>query len=196
MITINTASIGNNGLSLNIDVETTVGYNITKARLWTEETYRDEVQAKNLNFKLEQINNKEVFVVQAQELSLQSFSGIYFLEFITNAPDEANCDSCSNVARVIVSNLDQYYKCMSELILKSDLCNSNLFSKEVCDSNPVNKAMTISLLMDSVVFCLELGQTIEAIDLLKKLKKLCSNCSSCKTVTKSSMCNTCNSYKY
>lgn len=196
MITINEVSIGNSGLSLNINVETGIGYNITSAKLWTEENYRDESKAEILNSNLEQINNKEVFIVEAANLQLTSFSGIYFLEFTSNEPDEDDCNSCSNVARVIVSNLDQYYKCISELILKSDLCHSNLFSREVCDSNPVNKAITISLIMDALIMCLELGQIIEAIDLMKKLKKLCSSCNNCKTINTTSTCNSCNSYKY
>lgn len=196
MIIVNNVSIGNNGLSLNINIETGSGYIITSAKLWTEDTFKDSNNFKDLNIHLEQINNKEILIIESSQLGMANYNGIMFLEFKSNEPDSEECSTCSEPIIVVVTDMHQYYRCMTEEILKSDLCNSNLFSSEVCDSNPVNKAITISLVMDAVTQCLELGQFVEAIDLMKKLKKICDKCNSCKKINKEKTCNSCNTYVY
>lgn len=196
MIVVKEASISNNGTSLNINIETAIGYSITSGKLWTADNFKSEINFKDLSLFFSEINNKEIFTVTNSQLELSSLNGIFFLEFTTNEPDSNECSTCSDPIIVIVTNMDRFYKCMSEEILKSDLCQSNLFSSEVCDSNPVNKAMSISLLIDTINQCLELGQFVEAIDLMKKLQKICSSCTSCKSITVSNACKTCNSYVY
>jgi len=196
MITINTASISNNGLNLNINISTGNSFIISSAKLWTENTFKDYSKAVNINFKLSQTSNNEVFILSASEVNLDNFNGIYFLEFETNEPNNDECTTCQNPVLVVVTNLNQYYRCMTELILKANICDNNLFSKEVCDDSYVNKALTINLLLETITQCLELGQFIEAIDTIKNIKKLCDNCTNCKTIVKSTSCNSCNSYTY
>jgi len=192
MIVINNISINNTGSNLNINISTGSTYIITSIKLWTEDSFKDYTKAKDLNYKLEQINNNEIFNVSASELGLSNFNGIYFIEIESNEINTDECSTCNNPVLAIITNLTQYYRCMTELILEADLCNINLFSKEVCDDNLINKAMTISLLIDGINQCLELGQFIEAIEMLKNIKKLCNNCKNCKTINKSSGCTTCN----
>lgn len=195
MIQINTASITENGTKLNINIETGVGFTIINALLWTADTFKDYTKAKSLTFKLEQLDNTEDFVVTPEELGMTSFKEILFLEFESDDPVN-DCCECPDKALAVVTNMDQYYRCMTEYILKSDLCTGNLFSREVCDDNPVNKAITINLLIDAMVQCLELGQFIEAIDILKRLRKICDKCTNCKSSTKASTCTSCNTFTY
>lgn len=196
MIVVKEASISNNGTSLNINIETAIGYSITSGKLWTEDTFKSDISFIDLSLYFEEINNKEIFTVTTLDLDVNKFNGILFMEFTSNEPSTDECSTCSDPIIVVVTNMDRFYKCMSEEILKSDLCQSNLFSSEVCDSNPVNKAISISLLIDTINQCLELGQFVEAIDLMKKLQKICSSCTSCKSITVSNECKTCNSYVY
>lgn len=196
MIVVKEASISNNGTSLNINIETAIGHNITSGKLWTADNFKSDINFKDLSLFFSEINNKEIFTVTNSQLELSNLNGIFFLEFTTNEPDLDECSTCSDPIVVVVTNMDRFYKCMSEEILKSDLCQGNLFSSEVCDSNPVNKAITISLLIETINQCLELGQFVEAIGLMKKLQKICSNCTSCKSITTSNACKTCNSYVY
>ena len=192
MITINNISINNTGSNLNINISTGSTYIITSAKLWTEDTFKNYTLAKDLTYKLEQVNNNEIFNVSATELGLDSYNGIYFVEFESNQPVSDECDTCPNPILAVVTNLNQYYRCMTELLLEADICNVNLFSKEVCDDNSVNKAITISLLIDGVNQCLELGQFIEAIQMIKSIKKLCNKCKNCKKIIKSNNCTSCN----
>lgn len=194
MITVNNINISNDGLTLNVNISTGVGYNIIAAKLWTEDTFKDYSLVNNLDYKLEQINNNEIFIISATEVGLSNFSGIYFLEFETDQPEEDECDSCPKEILVVVTNLNQYYRCMTELILKAEICTDNLFSREVCDDSHVNKALSINLLIETINQSLEIGQFIEAIGLMKKIKKLCNKCTNCKKIIKSSTCNSCNTY--
>lgn len=195
MISVNNISISNDALSLNVNISTGTEYNITSAKIWTEDTYKDYTLVKDISFKLEQINNKEIFILQANEIGLSSFTGIYFIEFTSDEPNSDECTTCSDPLLVVVTNLNQYYRCMSELVLKASICNDNLFSKEVCDDSSVNKALTINLFIDTVNQCLELGQFSEAINAMKSIKKLCNKCSNCKTIIKNTKsCTSCNQY--
>jgi hypothetical protein len=180
MITINNLKINNDG---NIDVNITAGntYIITSAKLWTKDTFRDLSLVKDFSFTLE-----------PEDVELSTFNGLFFIEFET----DEEIEGCSNPLLVIVTNFTSYYLCMTELILNSDICVNNLFSKEVCDSNSINKAISVNLLISAIEQCLELGQILEAVELITKIEELCSKCTSCKSTIKTTSCSSCNSYTY
>ena len=196
MISVNTININTNADELNIDVSAATGFLVTGLRFWNEENFKDYTTLVNLDYKLENLSENESFTITPNEVGLSSFSGIYFLEFDTDETPMDECQEESDPLLVVVTNLNKYYKCIAELILKSSVCASNLFDREVCDDNEINKAMSAELIMQAILKCLELGQFVEAIELLKKLKLLCKKCSSCNKITKSTTCTTCNSYNY
>ena len=176
MINVNNINISNDGKTLNINLSTGQGYNITSIKLWNQDTYKNYSLATDLSYKLEQINNKEILIYTKEELNYNSFDGIYFIEIESNEPENNECDVCPNPLLAVVSKLDIYYKCMTELILEADICNANLFSREVCDDNKINKALSVNLFIEAINQSLDLGQFIEAISLLNNLKKLCIKC--------------------
>ena len=75
-VVIKNFEILNDGQQLAIDVETVSGSIITSIQLWNIDTFKDESLSINLNYKLEQINNKEVFIIDAKEVSVYSFTDI------------------------------------------------------------------------------------------------------------------------
>lgn len=188
MITINNFSIIDNGSKLAIDVETTTGYSITSVELWNMNTFKDYSLSINLNYKLENVNNKEVFIVNASELGILKFEDIYFIEVQSDAPEE-NCSNCLIPAIGITYNLTPYYVCML-----NELKNANIKDCKNCYSNK-NKdlAISISLIIESIEKSIQLGYYVDAISNVGKLKKLCdlNQCSGCKTV----VCNTCSEFK-
>ncbi len=80
MININNLELITNSSQLSIDVETNAGYFISSILLWKMDDFKDYSLAKNLNYKLEQVNNKEIFIVSAQEAGVSIFEDIYFIE--------------------------------------------------------------------------------------------------------------------
>lgn len=187
MITINNFAIIDNGNKLAIDVETTIGYNITSILLWNMDTFKDYSLATNLSFKLENVNNSEIFIVQASELGILKFEDIYFIEVESDAPSE-DCPTCLLPALGITYNLLPYYACMLEYLLKSEITDCS-----TCNNLTVkNLVVTINLLIDAIEKSIELGFYLQAISSVNKLKKLCQlqQCTSCQQIE----CNSCGKF--
>ena len=187
-VTIQNFEILNDGQQLAIDVETVTGSIITSIKLWNIDTFKDESLSINLNYKLEQINNKEVFIIDAKEVNIYSFTDIWFIEIQSNYEGTEGCTSCQDPALGITYNLQPYYKCMLNYLLESEKsidCNStNVYSN--------NTTITVNLLIDSIEKSLDIGYYLQAIEMLNNLKKLCniSKCKKCQTVT----CSSCSKF--
>lgn len=187
-VTIRNFEIINNGQQLAIDVETILGSMITSILLWDIDTFKDYSLSRNLSYKLTQVNNKEVIIINAEELNMRSFTDIYFIEVQSNYLGTAGCTTCQDPALGITYELQQYYKCMLNYLLKSSV-DLNINSQNIFSNNlPV----TVNLLIDSVEKSLEIGFYLQAIEMIKQLKKLCSasSCKNCKSV----VCSSCSKF--
>jgi len=187
-IVINNFSIIENGSKLAIDIETTVGYNITSILLWDMNSFKDYSLATNLSYKIEAINNKEVFIVTATELGILKFEDIYFIEIESDAPSE-ECPECLIPALGITYNLNEYYNCLLDKIIKLQIKDC-----EKCnDIQSKNNVLMVGLLIDSIENSIKLGFYMEAIEHIKKLKQLCkaNNCTTCKQVS----CKSCGKFQ-
>jgi len=188
VVIINNFEILNDGQQLAIDVETVEWSIITSIQLWNIDTFKDESLSIDLNYKLEQINNKEVFIIDAKEVSVYSFTDIWFIEIQSNYEGTEGCTSCQDPALGITYNLQPYYKCMLNYLLdmeKSIECNSTSVHTN-------NLTITVNLLIDSIEKSLAIGYYLQAIEMLNNLKKLCniSKCKNCETVT----CSSCSKF--
>ena len=187
-VVIKNFEILNDGQQLAIDVETVEGSIITSIQLWNIDTFKDASLSINLNYKLEQINNKEVFIIDAKEVSVYSFTDIWFIEIQSNYGGTEGCTNCQDPALGITYNLQPYYKCMLNYLLESeksiDYNSSNVYSN--------NLTITVNLLIDSIEKSLDIGYYLQAIEMLNNLKKLCSisKCKNCQTV----ICSSCSKF--
>jgi hypothetical protein len=187
-IIINNFEILNNGQQIAVDVETNVGNLITSIQLWNIDTFKDDLLSIDLNYKLEQINNKEIFIVDATELNISTFTDIWFVEIKSNYTTTENCTSCQDPALGITYNLQTYYKCMLNYLLdlekNIDNNSSNVYSN--------NLTITVNLLIDSIKKSLEIGYYLQAIEMLNSLKKICniSKCKECQKV----ICSSCSKF--
>ena len=187
-VVIKNFEILENGQQLAIDVETVEGSIITSIQLWDINTFKDYSLSINLNYKLEQINNKEVFIVNAEELNLYSFTDIWFMEVQSDYEGTEGCTTCQDPALGITYNLQPYYKCMLNYLLdaeKSSICNSTSIYND-------NLTITVNLLINSIEKSLDIGYYLQAIEMLNNLKKLCniSKCKNCETVK----CSSCSKF--
>lgn len=182
MIKINNFQIIENGDKLAINVETNTGSIITSILLWNNDTFKDDSKSISLNYKLEKINNKEIFIVNASEIQVDNFKDIYFIEVISDYENDTP-------ALGITYNLLSYYNCLLNYVLENKDSNCS-----DCNNSYINKtAITINLLIDSIEKGIETGYYSEAIDMLQELKKLCNlkNCSNCEKIN----CSTCSKFK-
>ena len=189
MIVINNLEIQDNGQTLAVDVQTEIGSTITSAMLWNMTTFKDYSRAINLDYKLEQLTNQEVFEVTAEELQISSFDDIWFIEFQSDYIPEDNCGEFLNPALGITYNLSPYYKCLLNRFFEHQKnpcvnCNEPFIDELV---------LSIGLTLDIVERSIEEGYYLQAIELIKKLKKFCSitKCNNCETVE----CSSCSKFK-
>lgn len=187
-VNIHNFEILNDGQQLAIDVETITGSIITSIKLWNIDTFKDESLSIDLNYKLEQINNREVFIIDAKEVSVYSFTDIWFIEIQSNYTGTEGCTSCQDPALGITYNLQPYYKCMLNYLLNSE--KSIDYNSTTVYSN--NLTISVNLLIDSIEKSLSIGYYLQAIEMLNNLKNLCniSKCKNCETVT----CNSCSKF--
>jgi len=187
-VIVNNFEILNDGQQLAIDAETVAGSIITSIKLWNIDTFKDDSLSINLNYKLQQINNKEVFIIDAKEVSVYSFTDIWFVEIQSNYIGIDGCVNCQDPALAITYNLQPYYKCMLNYLLESE--KSIDYNSTTVYSN--NLTITVNLLIDSIEKSLSIGYYLQAIEMLNNLKKLCniSKCKNCETVT----CSSCSKF--
>ncbi len=189
MVKINDFKIIDNGQNLSISLETTVGFNILSIKLWNSDTFKDENLFINLNYKIEAVNNKEIFILTAGEAQVPVFKDIYFIEVKSNEEDDDNnCTDCSNPALGITYTMLPYYNCLLNYVLENK--DSNCLD---CDKSYINNiSITINLLIDSIEKGIDSGYYSQAIDLLSELKRLCKlkDCDNCETIN----CTTCSKF--
>jgi len=187
-VVINNFEILNNGQELAIDVETVEGSLITSIQLWNIDNFKSEDLSIDLNYKLEQINNKEIFIVTAEELNLTSFTDIWFIEIQSDYVGPEGCSTCQDPALGITYNLQSYYKCMLNYLLTAEK-STDYNSTSIYNDN---LTITVNLLIDSIEKSLEIGYYSQAIEILNNLKKLCSisKCKNCQTI----VCNSCSNF--
>jgi len=190
MVTINDFSIINNGQQLAIDVETNVGSLITSILLWDMTSFKDYSLAFNISDQLEQVNEKEVLIINAVDLGILKFEDLWFMEVVSNYEDpECNCSTCDTPALGITYNLLPYYQCMLDYLVQAGINDCATCNNTVQN----NMAITVNLLIDAVERALELGFYLQAIEMVKQVKKLCNikKCNNCKSVE----CSNCSKFK-
>lgn len=191
MIVINNFEIINSGSQIAIDVETGIGFNITSILLWQMSDFKDYSLAKNLTSELQQINNKEVLVIEASSIGISKFEDIYFIEIESDEPDEEECTTCQLPALGITYNLSPYYQCLLNYFFENN--DPNKACKSCNDVNTNPEVLTVGLLIEMIEAALEVGYYLQAIDMVNKLKKICSirKCTNCEPVE----CSSCSKFK-
>lgn len=188
MIAINNLEIITNSSQLSIDVETNEGFFISSILLWKMDDFKNYSLAIDLSSYIEGVNNKEILIINAEDIGLNKFEDIVFVEFESTYITEETCSTCQNPALGITYNLSKYYQCLMNYLIDLQInqcvnCN-NTESKDMI--------VTINLLIDMVYKSLEIGYYDQAIDMINKLKKLCSlkDCNDCPTIE----CANCNNF--
>lgn len=186
-ITINDFTIVNNGDELSIKLTTNVGHTFTSILLWDMYSFKDYSLAKDISYKIEASSEIEEFVVTAEELEIQKFEDLYFIEVKSTAPTE-ECPDCLIPALGITYNLSPYYQCLLDNFIDLEISNCNN-----CNNiDNKNLVLTISLLIESIEKSIQIGFYMNAISHIEKLKKLCllKGCTNCNQ----SICNSCGNF--
>lgn len=189
MIKINNFQIIDNGSKIAINLETNSGHNITSIKLWDYKDYGKETPTKDISLMIEGVNNKEVFIVSAEQLGLSIFEDIYFLEARSNYISDEACSDCAYPSMGVTYNLLKYYRCFLNYIMEeSQECDYDLINYK-----PKEIVLNISMQLDAIDKAIEAGLYNESVILLNILKKLCGikNCKNCTQIN----CSSCGKFK-
>jgi len=80
MISIQNLEIINNNSQLAIDVSTNEGFFISSILLWTMDNFKNYSLSIDLTSYIEAINNKEVLLINAEDIGFNKFEDIIFVD--------------------------------------------------------------------------------------------------------------------
>ncbi len=191
MIKINKLEILNNGSELAIDIETSVGHKITSLLFWSMNDFKDYNLAIDLTGKLEQVNNREILIVNVLELEVGRIEDMCFIEVESDAPSNEECDDCSKPVLGIAYELSKYYQCLMHYVLDGQA--NECTTCETASNHDFKLAVAVNLLIDTTTKAIDAGYYQQAIDMIKDLKSICKfkECKNCEQV----VCKTCNKFK-
>lgn len=174
MIIIDTLKIDSVAESITIDVKTDVGNLITKVSVWNTDTYKDPTKVIDLSSLLLNTSEKENLTISAQDLNVEKITGIWFIEFESNAP--LNTDGSPDTSLGVVANLIQYYEYVLSGLLKigSDIASC---TNEECSSNREN-LFYVDALLNTLKDAIRFGYYEESIKMINNLDDLCNICNS------------------
>lgn len=170
MISINILQIPSDRKTIDVEVTTDIGSTFSTVKLWTEDTYKESTKEIDLTSKLLKSSNTESFTIDAEDLDIKQFDGLYFIEFE---------DSNSLLQLSAVAELTTYKKCLLDNTLKILSSNTNVLKGEGCNNSDFNKLIYIHTILNALQASVISGYYGEAIDLFNILKKFCKNCSTC-----------------
>lgn len=164
-ITIQTYSVSNDLSSISLDFKMS-GQNdtVNNVLMWTEKTYKDPNNSIDLTAFMSGLTNEESVVINASELELSSFDGIYFIE-ITSAEGDAVAAGAADFT--------QYYKAAATLLSRLDM------SCLACNSDFQN-ALLLDLYLQATINSLLLGRYQDAIEHLSKIHVVTESYEECK----------------
>lgn len=184
MVTVNNFEVNAKG-EVTINVETLRGQKITKLLIWNMYDFLDYSLAIDVSDKLLGINNKEVIIIPAGEIPINTGNELLFMEAISDM--EIDC----NNTMAVTYDISHFQKCLLDSLFKEyDIDNTNS-----CDTNNTEQGVTIliDLLIGVVEKSLSLGYYGQAIDVIEKLRVMCKGfncgCSGSSNTGPSSSCS-------
>lgn len=176
MITINTLRYNKENSQIDVDVSVPVGDKITQVLFWHYNTFDTPEEAISLDTLLLGTSNVETFSIPLATVSITDFTGLYFIQFISD-------NETDNPAKVgVVGNLSKYYNCLINKVLSIDISDCNIEEETICKGlidECGNNIYYLNALLNNINRALHYGFFIEAAAAFGKLKELIIDCSNC-----------------
>lgn len=181
MIYINKFQISDDFRSFDLDAYTNEDSNIISAKLWNQNTFKNYSEAIDLDSYLEGVNESEIFTVNADDIGVTTFKGIWFLELETDYEEPEPCSNCSNTIIAVAVNLNDFKQYILDLILNLNVCD-DIFK---CNGDLINKIINLQIILEGICTSLSYGYYEEAIFLYTKFYKMyIANVEDCATCRK------------
>ncbi len=165
-ITVNNFAVNNDRTSIDLQITVGSGQTVTGLKLYTDRTYKNINQVKDLTSKLAGTSNVETLVLDSSDTGDSYQDGIYFVEITSS-------DSADSIGIAATLSLTRYYGVTAQL-----LANVNLSCME-CNQNFQN-ATLLDLYVQGMSNGLRLGRFRDAILFYNKIniftEAACAEC--------------------
>ncbi len=165
-ITVNQFSVTNDRQTIDLQISVAAGQTVTGLKLYTDRTYKNINQVKDLTSKLAGTSNVETLVLDSSDTGDSYQDGIYFVEITSS-------DSADSIGIAATLSLTRYYGVTAQL-----LANVNLSCME-CNQNFQN-ATLLDLYVQGMSNGLRLGRFRDAILFYNKIniftEAACAEC--------------------
>lgn len=171
MININSVVIDEFSNSIKISISAP---NLTEVLFWKQEDFQDYSKAIDVSHLIPTNNNDiYIFTISKSDVNLESFNGLFFLEFVSG--DSSSNDYSRKIA--IAANLISYHECLLDKVLSTDIvgCKQKKSNCVECEEDMIYTQVLLSSLNTSIRF----GFFEEAIKILKTLDEMCEICHTC-----------------
>lgn len=176
MININSVVIDPTATKINVNIDALGLIGVT---FWTWNTYDDPSQGIDLTSLIPAPQgNNYTFVIDVSDVNLTNFNGLFFIEFTFDNLEEIDlCHEEANKRLSVVANLTQYYNCLLDKVLKSDIkgCGQKESNCVECENDMMQTHVLLSTLQTAIRF----GFFNEAIRIVEVLDDFCEICHSC-----------------
>ena len=161
-----------------VNVETSQNHKFTKLLFYNSENYPDIEKAVDLTNLLKGTSNSEDFYIKAEDVNLNNFIGLFFLEFTTD--EEENPEECEYPIEsevFPVANLTKYHLCILENILAIDIEDCKIYYKNSKDCNECSDFLFLTnTLLESLYIAILNEFFEEACKIISNLNEICDNC--------------------
>lgn len=170
MITIGPISINPTAGEIAVEVVTSNGNVFTGMTVWDAYTYKDYASGVDLSSLLSGTTNAENLTIAASDMGVPEFTGIYFIEFTTDEPEE-------NTKTAVVANLASYYNCLYTNLDKLSIKNCGKPVADDCGRKSTEEYVYyVAALIQSLGHQVMLGDFKKAAKIALKLEKSCGGC--------------------
>lgn len=171
MIKINTLKITDNLKNIIVSVSTDNSTErFEKVLLWKHSKFRKYPEAIDISNLLVKSTNTENFIITANSLKIDLFTGVYYIEFNSNARYD-------NQSLGVVANLFNYKECLLNQSVKIVIDNCGKAKNKCKDCE--KDTYLVGTLLQSLEVALENSYLEEAAKIATELDKLCKTCGGC-----------------
>lgn len=176
MAYISIFKVSQDGKQLELTAQPASSSVFTELLLWTQDTYKNYSQAVNLTSKINTtVQGSQTITITDSDIGESFLSGIYFIEISDSSTPSSSCDTCSNTALGVATDLSRFSYCLAQYLCDIDLSCAN------CSPN-LSKALTMKMYIDNLRDSLQLGNFTTAIEFWSNLNRFCQgSCVECGT---------------
>jgi hypothetical protein len=175
MIKIIKLQIDSTSKKINVQLQTEEDTIISGIYFWDKDTYPKDNEKIDLSNLLTSQDEFENFEIEAEDVNLKYFTGLYFIEFKATKNSE-DCDEIQDTAIGVVANTTNLHNCVINILNDITIKECDIYIKGEKNQKQLDKIFLINTLLLDLYYSLDFLLFEDAIDIYNNILRLCYNC--------------------